>query len=262
MRALFLLLLCVTVSGSQAQLINGSFEDALGNPSDSGWVATCSTMPGPGAPACGNWAILVPHSNAPGCGWSRLDQLVPAIGDGETWTLSGWCANFTWFFADPYSGFRFGVKDAQGGLSFNTAALQNTGSWTYLSVTNTFTLAPGDTVFVECDPGSVSGNGSNQVFAMFDGVELVSLSTGIKDAGAAKQLHLRPNPVQDRLWVATGDPLLELLIIGMNGTVQGARSFTWSNGTAEVDVAGLAAGAHVLWARTAGGVRTARFIKL
>lgn len=262
MRHLFLLLSFAWAMGTHAQLINGSFEDALGNPSDSGWVATCSTMPGPGAPGCGNYAILVPHSNAPGCGWSRLDQLVPAIGDGETWTLSGWCANFTWFFADPYSGFRFGIKDAQGGLSFNTAALQNTGSWTYLSVTNTFTLDPGDTVFVECDPGSVSGMGSNQVFAMFDGVELVSLSTGVEEGHNSKQVHLRPDPAVDRVWVATGEPLLELRVIGINGGVQRELPFTASGGTAEVDITGLSSGVHQLWVRTASGVKSARFIKL
>ncbi len=262
MRHLLLLLSCALLSGTHAQLINGSFEDALGNPSDSGWVSTCSTMPGPGAPGCGNWAILVPHSNAPGCGWSRLDQLVPAIGDGETWTLSGWCANFTFFFADPYSGFRFGIKDAQGGLGFNTAALQNTGSWTYLSVTNSFTLDPGDTVFVECDPGSVSGNGSNQVFAMFDGVELTSLSTGVVRSDARRELHLRPNPVVDRLWVAADEPLLEVRVISMNGDVQHALPFIARGGTGEVDVAQLAPGAHVVWARTATGVSTVLFIKL
>src|SRR5262245_28319741 len=117
MRTLLILLSCAFVPGLRAQLINGSFEDSLGNPSAVGWVGSCDIMPGPGAPGFGNYSMLVPHSNAPGCGWSWLRQLVPAIGDGETWTLSGWCANFTWMWADPYSGFRFGIKDAQGNLS-------------------------------------------------------------------------------------------------------------------------------------------------
>ncbi|MEO8589915.1 MAG: hypothetical protein ABI432_11130 [Flavobacteriales bacterium] len=261
-RTLLLLLSSALVSGAHAQLLNGSFEDDLGNPTWAGWVGTCDVVPGPGAPGFGAYSILVPHSNAPGCGWSRLDQLVPFIGDGESWTLSGWCANFTFFFADPYSGFRFGVKRADGDLDFNTAALQNTGSWTHLSVTNSFTLAPGDTVFVECDPGTVSGLGENQVFAMFDGVELVQLSTGIHEADAGIRLRTRPNPVADHLWVATDAPLLELRMIGMDGTVQRDLPFAGQGGTAEVDVSDLAPGVHAVWARTREGVRTARFIKL
>lgn len=261
MRTLLLALSCALIPSLHAQLLNGSFEDELGNPAFAGWVGTCDVMPGPGAPGFGSYSALVPHSNAPGCGWSRLDQLVPFIGDGETWTLSGWCANFTWMFTDPYSGFRFGVKHADGDLDFNTAALQNTGSWTHLSVTNSFTLAPGDTVFVECDPGTVSGMGENQVFAMFDGVELEQLTTGVREADNRVRLHTRPNPVVDRLWVATDAPVLELRIIGMDGAVT-ELPFARFSGTAEVDVADLAPGAHMVWARTRDGVSTVRFIKL
>jgi hypothetical protein len=243
----------------KAQLANGSFEDALGNPSDSGWVSTCTAMPGPAAPGMGNWSMLVPHSNAPGCGWSRMYQLVPVIGDGETWTFSGWCSNFTWFWADPYMGLRFGVKDAQGNLSFNTAALQNTGQWTYLSVTNSFTLAPGDTVFVECDPGTVSGMGNNQVFANFDGLELTSLSTGVHVA-TERPLALHPNPVAGQLWMAPADGLSEVKAISSEGAVH-ELSFSHSGSTAVIDATGLASGVHMLWARYADHVRTARFVK-
>jgi len=261
MRTTILLLLLLLFTRASAQLVNGSFEDALGAYSDSGWVATCSVMPGPGAPGYGSTSILVPHSNSQGCGWSRLYQLVPAIGDGETWTLTGWVANFTWFFTDPYSGIRFGVKDAQGNLAFNTAALQNTGSWTFLSVTNTFTLAPGDTVFVECDPGAVSGMGSNAVFAMFDGLELTSLSTGVADASTRDAVHLFPNPADDVLWAATDAPVLEARVITAAGQVRSVDVQGGASGTWQVNVDELAAGAHVLWLRTPGGVRTARFVK-
>ena len=262
MRIVLIVLTFAVFSTANAPLINGSFEDSLGNPSTTAWVGSCDLMPSPGAPGFGNWGMLVPHSNAPGCGWSWLRQYVPAIADGETWTLSGWCANFTWMWADPYSGFRFGIKDAQGNLSFNTAALQNTGNWTHLSVTNSFTLAPGDTVFVECDPGSVSGLGTNPVFAMFDGVELVSLSTGVQETDGGMHLHLRPNPVIDRVWVAADEPILEVQVISADGAVRTAATFLAYGNNAEVNAAGLPAGAHVLWARTRNGVRTARFMKV
>jgi len=239
MRTALLLSLLLFLTHANAQLVNGSFEDALGAFSDSGWVATCSTGPGPGAPGYGGASILVPHSNAPGCGWSRLYQLV------------------TWFFINPYSGIRFGVKDAQGNLSFNTAALQNTGSWTFLSVTNTFSLAPGDTVFVECDPGTVSGNGSNAVWAMFDGLELSSLSTAVQGAAQREAVHLFPNPADDVLWAATDAPVLEARVITAAGQVRSLDVQGGSGGTWRVPVDGLVAGAYVLWLRTPVGVRTA-----
>ena len=233
----------------------------MGNYADSGWVSTCSTSPMSGGPGLGNWSVLVPHSNAPGCGWSRLYQFVPSIADGETWTLSGWCANFTSFWADPYIGYRFGVKDALGNLSWNTAALMNTGVWTYLQVTNSFTLAPGDTVFVECDPGAVSGLGGNQVWAMFDGIELTSLSTSVTGPTAPQPLRIRPNPVIDRLWVAMDEPAEDVQVIAADGSVHSPLVIDHGN-TLEVDVTGEASGMHVLLVRTATGVRTARFVQL
>lgn len=260
MRPLFLSLGLVT-GAANAQLINGSFEDALGVFSDSGWVSTCAVSFAPGAPGCGSASILVPHGNSMGCGWSRLYQLVPAIGDGETWTLSGWCANFAWFIADPYIGFRFGVKDAQGNLSFNTPALQNTGNWTFLSVTNTFTLAPGDTVFVECDPGTLGGQGMTVAQAMFDGVELTSLSTGIEDRAQVPVLHLHPQPAQDVLWLACDTPVLEVRAVAAGGQVFAPSVRSYASGTMEIDLAGLPSGMHVLWVRTAEGVRAERFVK-
>lgn len=262
MRASLLLLCCSVIPGLHAQLLNGSFEDDLGNPTWAGWLGTCDVMPGPGAPGFGTYSILVPHSNAPGCGWSRLDQLVPFIEDGDTWTLSGWCANFTWFFTDPYSGFRFGIKRANGELDFNTAALQNTGNWTHLSVTNSFSLAPGDTVFVECDPGTVSGNGENQVWAMFDGVELVQVATGVQEANDGVRLHMRPNPAVHRIWLASEEPMLELTIISADGGVERTLSFAGQRGAIEMGVQDLAPGAYLAWVRTVSGVRTARFVKL
>jgi hypothetical protein len=114
---------------------------------------------------------------------------------------------------------------------------------------------------VECDPGSVSGLGGDAVFAMFDGVELVQLATDVHEADAGMRLHTRPNPVVDQLWITTDAPLLELRIIGMDGAVSDLP-FAAHNGTAQVDVADLAPGAYVVWARTKDGLRTTRFIKL
>ena len=115
MRALLFLGLGVCSSYAYAQSFNGSFEDTLGNYNDSGWVSTCSVLPGPAAPGFGSVGVLVPHSNTSSCtGWSRFYHYVPWIADGETWTLSGWCGVFTFPFFSPYVGLRFGWKDALG----------------------------------------------------------------------------------------------------------------------------------------------------
>jgi hypothetical protein len=260
MRALCIAAAVLALSSVRAQLVNGSFEDMMGNYSDSGWVSTCSPIFGPAAPGWGNNGILVPHSNAPGCGWSRLYQLVPAIADGETWTLSGWCCNFTYFWADPYIGFRFGIKHGDGSLSFNTAALMNFGAWDHLQVTNTFSLLPDDTVFVECDPGTVSGMGTNQVFANFDGVELTSPATGAHDATSAT-LPVHPNPAMDRLWVACEEVPLEVRVIGLGDGSSRTVPVIDRSGTMRIDVSGLSAGAYAIWVRVPNGVRTSRFVK-
>ena len=262
MRAVLLLGACFLAHAGTAQLINGSFEDDLGNFSDSGWVSTCSVGFGPAAPGFGNTGILVPHGQTPGCGWSRLYQFVPAIGDGETWTLSGWCGVFTFPFFSPYVGLRFGWQETDGTLHFNTAALTNTGSYTYLSVTNTFALAPGDTVFVECDPGTTSGMGSNQLFAMFDGLELNDVSTDVPDAAASATLNIHPDPVHDRIWVASPDPIEEVRVVDLGTGSVRPLPHILRGGTAEVDVTGLVPGAYMLWVRSAHEVRTGRFVKL
>lgn len=262
MRTRSFLLACACIPSLHAQLINGSFEDALGNPSDSGWVASCTTWWAPGEPGFGDQCVLVPHGNTPGCGWSWFRQFVPEINDGETWTLSGWCNNDNWLIADAWIGFRFGIKDAMGNYTFNTAAVQNPHDWSFLTVTNSFSLVPGDTVFVSCVPGMLGLMGSITTYAMFDGVELTEVTTGIPGFHAPLRLHLRPDPVVDHLWVAVDAPLRELYAVGMDGKVHRSIPFTMSGNTAELDVSSLHAGAYVLWVRTSDRVGTERFIKL
>lgn len=170
-----LLLVPLSTITCSAQLLNGSFEDALGNFDLSHWQYTCigaSTMPGPAAPGFGNTGVLVPHSNSFSCGNSKLYQTLPAIQDGEVYTLSGWCCNFLWMIADPYIGFRMGSKSSVGTFNTYVGPLMNTGTWTYLSVTDTFHVAPGDTALVMCDAGTVSGSGGTPTFGNFDGITL------------------------------------------------------------------------------------------
>ncbi|MBK6543145.1 MAG: hypothetical protein IPG10_18045 [Flavobacteriales bacterium] len=261
MRALLFLGLGVCSSYAYAQSFNGSFEDTLGNYNDSGWVSTCSVLPGPAAPGFGSVGVLVPHSNTSSCtGWSRFYHYVPWIADGETWTLSGWCGVFTFPFFSPYVGLRFGWKDALGTVHFNTAALTNNGGYTFLSVTNTFALAPGDTVFVECDAGTAGGMGVNQLFAMFDGLTLSQLPTSVVER-STHTLALGPNPVRDHLWVGGMERVREVRCIDGSGRMSAPRPFEARAGTVEVTVVDLPPGMHVLYLRSDTEVRTVRFVK-
>lgn len=248
---------------AHGQLINGSFEDGQGNPDLSGWTSSCNILPGPGAPGFGDYGVLVPHSNSGDCGgWSRMWYDVPEIINGETWTLSGWCGVFTFPFFSPYVGLRFGWREADGTLHFNTAALTNNGGYTYLSVTNTFTLADDDTVFIECEPGTASGMGVNQLYAMFDGLELTQEPMGVMEARAQAGLVLRSNVVTEQLWLAAEEPVLEIRIVELASGRSRSMPFNHIGDTIALEVASLAPGAHGLLVRTINGMHTTRFVKL
>ncbi len=246
---------------ADAQILNGSFEDDEGNFDTSGWTSTCPMVWGPAAPGYGDFGALVNHSNA-GCdGWSRATHPVPEIADGETWILRGWTGVFTWPFFSPQVGFGLGWKEADGTLHFFTAPVTQNGSYTFLQVTNTFALAPGDTAFVELDPGTSSGGSGNQLFAMYDGLELELLSTGAGDRHGIDRLALHPNPAQERLWVACAERCEEVRVIDAAGRVASSLPFNWRDGTAELDMSDLVPGPYTLWVRTGGEVRTARIVK-
>ena len=72
---------------------------------------------------------------------------------------------------------------------------------------------------------------------------------------------IRPNPVQDRIWLSFADRVEEIRVIDVGTGSVSRVPFTWRNATAEVDATGLAPGVHVLWVRSARDVRTVRFIK-
>lgn len=252
----------VPFTGNHAQFINGSFEDGLGNFDDSGWTSTCPMVWGPAAPGYGDFGALVNHSNA-GCGgWSRATHLVPEIANGETWTLSGWCGVFTFPFFSPYVGFGFGWKEADGTLHFFTAPVTNNGGYTYLQVTNTFVLAPGDTAFVELDPGTASGGSGNSLYAMYDGLELTNLSTGMGETIPSRELALRISAAQDRLWLGCDEAIIALRIVELGSGRSVAVPLSNGGTTIEVDLQWFASGAYAAVARTASGQRAARFVKI
>ncbi|MBK8500693.1 MAG: hypothetical protein IPL52_18180 [Flavobacteriales bacterium] len=249
---------CVSI---HAQLINGSFEDGQGNFDNTGWTSTCPMVWGPAAPGYGDFGALVNHSNA-GCnGWSRATHLVPEIANGETWTLGGWCGVFTFPFFSPYVGFGLGWKEADGTLHFFTAPVTNNGTYTYLQVTNTFALAPGDTAFVELDPGTASGGSGNSLFAMYDGLELANLTTGSGVTFPSRELALRTNVAQDQLWLGCDEAILAVQLVELGSGRSVAMPISSGGTTIEVDLRAFASGAYAVIAGTASGSRIARFVK-
>lgn len=261
-RTLSILLLgFINCTGLRAQLINGSFEDGQGNFDASGWTSTCPMVWGPAAPGYGDFGALVNHSNAGCSGWSRATHLVPEIANGETWTLSGWCGVFTFPFFSPYVGFGLGWKEADGTLHFFTAPVTNNGTYTYLQVTNTFALAPGDTAFVELDPGTASGGSGNSLFAMYDGLELINLSTGDAAPMPSRELAARMNVAQDRLWLGCDEAIIAVRLVELGSGRSFAMPLYTSRTTVEVDLRAFASGAYAVVAVTASGLRTARFVK-
>jgi hypothetical protein len=254
------LALCLS-STANGQLVNGSFENENGWDL-TGWISSCqNAFFGTGHPGDGDWSASVPHGETNGsCYASKLIQLVPSIHDGETWTLGGWCHNMLTGFNDPYIGIGMGIKHEDGWWEYFTSADMNTGNWTHLSVTNSFTMAAGDTAFVILDAGIVSGNGTG-AWSEFDGLTLTDLSTGIAGVGATSAPSCFPNPATDKLWVNLPERAVVVELIDALGRTTVLPSFIQSGRTLELDLTGLPSGPALLRIRTLSEVRTLRFIK-
>lgn len=245
-------------SGTSAQLVNGSFE-SNGFFDLTGWTSLCNNaFMGIGYYE-GDYCVAVPHGEANGCVPGDLIQYVPAIQDGETWNLSGWCMNLNYMQSNPDIGFRMGIKLADGTMTYFTAGVINSANWYNLSFSNDFNMAPGDTAFVMCEGGFVSGNG-NTNFAQFDAVELELLSTGV-DERRDDKLRCRPNPARDRLWIDVPERPEQLSVVDVTGREHAVGTFHHNGASLEVDVSSIPPGPCVMLLRSTSGVRTVRFIK-
>lgn len=258
-QACTLIALCLS-SLANAQLVNGSFENEEGWDL-TGWVSSCgNAFFGIGHPDHGNWSTSVPHGETNGsCYASHIVQFVPAIQDGSTWTLDGWLHNMLTGFSDPYIGMGMGIKHEDGWWEYFTSAQMNTGNWTHLTVTNSFTIAQGDTAFVILDGGLVSGNGS-PAWAEFDGMVLTDLSTGIAPSDADAPACF-PNPAHDRLWVDTPERPQSTTVIDATGREHPIATFHHNRGSLEADVSSIPPGPCVMLLKSGTGVRMVRFIK-
>ncbi len=259
-----LLLLFLVQQTTHAQVLNGSFEDALGNFDMSHWQYTCSgSSPffGPAAPGFGSVGVLVPHSSPLSCGNSKLYQTIPSVQDGEVYTLSGWCFNWLYSIADPYIGFLMGTTDGLGVFHYYTGPMMNTGVWTFLSVTDTFHVAVGDTAFVMCDPGVVSGGSGIVTYGCFDGISLIPVVSTSVTSNLASTPPFRYDLSSQALMVHLGDrQLLEIALFDVTGRRLPVRT-SREGSTLTVDMARQVEGIYLLLVADADGKQVIRFAR-
>ena len=258
------LLLSLLHQTTHAQVLNGSFEDPLGNFDLSHWQYTCSgSSPffGPGAPGFGSVGVLVPHSSPLSCGNSKLYQTIPSVQDGEVYTLSGWCFNWISGITDPYIGFLMGTTDGLGVFHYYTGPVMNTGSWTYLSVTDTFHVAIGDTAFVMCNPGVVSGGSGIVTYGCFDGISLTPVVSTSVTSDLPVAPPFRYDPSAQALMVHLGDRQPREIRL-FDATGRNLAAHTRRDGsTLTVDMAMQVEGIYLLLLADTEGAQVLRFAR-
>ncbi len=149
----FMLLLCPAVS--VAQVVNGSFE-VDDQPSLGGWRFTCGGISFEDAPSeGGTWSLMLAPGNLQGCFPGQAFQTIPAIQNGEVWRLTVW-AKRSAATATVASIYRK-ISAAKGTATSLSADTTSARSWTQLTVVDTLSLVPGDSVMIVLDAGGTSG---------------------------------------------------------------------------------------------------------
>lgn len=148
-----MLLLCPAVS--VAQVVNGSFEGD-DQPSLGGWRFTCGGLSFEEAPSeGGTWSLQLPPGNLQGCFPGQAFQTIPAVQNGEVWRLTVWAKQnaATATVASIY----WQISSADGTATSLSADTTSARSWTPLTVVDTLSLVPGDSVMIVLDAGQTSG---------------------------------------------------------------------------------------------------------
>lgn len=258
MKHAYALLTLLLPSLANAQLINGSFENEEGFDL-TGWTSICGNAIWGIGGYEGDWSVALPHGETNGCAQSDLIQYVPAIQDGETWTISGWCMNWNWMQSNPYIGFRMGIKRADGTMDYFTAGVASPNTWYHLTFANTFDINPGDTAFVMCDGGFVNNNAGNN-WGQFDAVDVQLTSTAITERSTPAPAF-RPNPAADKLWIDLPEQVIAITVVDVTGREHALHTFHHNERSLEVDVSSIPGGLCVMRVNTASGLRTLRFLK-
>lgn len=246
-----------------AQLLNGSFE-LNGSPSTAHWQDLCyspQSIADP-APSSGEFAIKQDYGNSQGCFPSFVYQEVPAMQDGQVWTVSGWAKTDS-LWAPTNVGIFLGKVSGPDLVSTNSGAWTNATEWTYLTKTDTVRLQPGQTGAVVLMSGMVPG--PLYGFGLFDGIMAHDqISTQVAELEPA-DINLFPSPAVDVLYVgAEGFTAnVDLQVYDLTGQVEQEHvGMPALHGTTvKLDISTLKPGLHVIQATDGIHVLTKRFYK-
>lgn len=244
-------------SSSQAQITNGSFEDANG-PSLAGWEWTCETPSSEmDAPVDGGtWSAWKQPGHAKGCFPNYLFQRIPNVNYGVPYILSGWgkCPVGDVAFC---LGATIGFGTISNGSFTLAQSVTSSGpDWTYLNVEHVFDPGVGDTAIVMLSAGFIGGP-INPIPAGFDQISL-SIFESVQE-NSAPRVSLFPDPAVDMLHVGSVVPMTRIEVLDEQGHVVLNRPT--SGTTVHMDVSALSAGSYFLRTTTAQGDITERFIK-
>ena len=241
---------------SNAQLINGSFEDN-GSFSLTGWEWTCEspepvTTPPPGG---GLWAVHKEMGNVKGCWPNYLYQRIPWANDGDVMQLSGWVRSDTiGFIGTPTITF----ATISNGLFIWDSAIGASGfDWNYVYINDTVHAAEGDTAVVLLNAGVLAGPAFGA--GWFDAIDLQPLGPqSVSEAPISLHQFLDESMV---LHVSCGEHAIrKLSLFDATGRVLSAPMSVAST-VASIDTRALIRGIYIVRAATDDGETAARFVR-
>lgn len=260
-------LLVLSTTISQAQLINGNFEDGL-----NGWTyvpfdqyVEQYSLSGDVPPGSTGSSLSIPAGyDFYGPGVSRVYQSIGSYDLGTVFNVGGW-------FKFSLNGV-FGPVVAGLGRCNDTGILYLYEPW----ITVGGLLSPWshrDTLVVIQDPPAagesiclVLGGGeaySQWSYAYFDDLFVqVDPSTRVSDMTLANEPSFRPNPATDKLWIDLSEAALSIIAIDASGRTHDLKSYTHRERTLEVDINSLPSGVNLLRVTTHTGTSHLRFLKL
>ena len=199
------LLLCPDV---WAQIQNGSFEDAGGNPNLSTWTEVCTGAEAvaDAPPGGGNWSLKKEAGHAKGCMPGLLYQTLPDAQNGEIWQLTAWAkrdgdypmgvAGIFFFTFDPANPPQY-FSNVYAERFDTTYATQ----WQFLSVVDTLQIPSGETAAVALHTGLAGGPSTGYCYFDLVNAQNITEPTGIAEQAETDALNLFPNPTANELWL-------------------------------------------------------------
>lgn len=148
-------------SAIQAQVLifSESFETANNTPQINDWNTVCSA-PSSGndaAPNGGNWSLYAIGGNFQGCSPGAVSRIIPCAQNGDIIQIDGWARVDTNYEIGNLIGIGLGTI-GPGAIptvsKFDTSSTALT--WTYFSITDTFSINPGEIPVAILFPGETS----------------------------------------------------------------------------------------------------------